>query len=472
MLILFFIFFFLFFIWLAWRKPILALALIVVLLPSYQIRFKIGFLPMTVLEMMILILFLLQIANLLQIYKLRIKKIIEHWRNLLDGWFWLILAWLVVATIAIFVSPSLRQAAGAWKAYFIEPILFLVVLVGLVKTKKGFNLILAGLFFSAFYISLWTIAQKLFGFGGVWSLEQWPSTRVWRATGPFPYPNALGLYLAPITILIFGQLITNYKNCLKFTVYSSVFILSLSAIILARSEGAILGILIGLLFYLFLTLRSTSMLHSMKAKIFWGIILLLTVVCLLFILPKSQTLFQKITFQDFSGRLRLNIWQETLEMLKDRPIFGAGLAGYQTIMESYHQIPWAEIYLYPHNLFLNFWSELGLAGLIIFVLILIKFFYEGFNKIIQIIRTCPNAPNNSDERVRIAEVPPRRDGGALFGCYSLFLVSNLSAMVALIIHGLVDAPYFKNDLAVLFWLIVGLSILVNKNFTETKDSPK
>jgi hypothetical protein len=35
-------------------------------------------------------------------------------------------------------------------------------------------------------------------------------------------------------------------------------------------------------------------------------------------------------------------------------------------------------------------------------------------------------------------------------------------MVALIIHGLFDAPYFKNDLAVLFWVLIG-SVVVCYN---------
>lgn len=34
----------------------------------------------------------------------------------------------------------------------------------------------------------------------------------------------------------------------------------------------------------------------------------------------------------------------------------------------------------------------------------------------------------------------------------------LASMAALLVHGLVDVPYFKNDLAVLFWILISLSI--------------
>ena len=38
----------------------------------------------------------------------------------------------------------------------------------------------------------------------------------------------------------------------------------------------------------------------------------------------------------------------------------------------------------------------------------------------------------------------------------------MATMVALLVHGLVDVPYFKNDLSVLFWLIVGSLIILEK----------
>ena len=36
------------------------------------------------------------------------------------------------------------------------------------------------------------------------------------------------------------------------------------------------------------------------------------------------------------------------------------------------------------------------------------------------------------------------------------------AMVAIIVHGLVDVPYFKNDLALEFWTFLGLAWAVTR----------
>ena len=114
----------------------------------------------------------------------------------------------------------------------------------------------------------------------------------------------------------------------------------------------------------------------------------------------------------------------TVEMLKTHPILGFGLANYQTAVKSWHILKWAEIYLYPHNLFITFWSEIGLLGLIAFIWLIVLFFKKTiFN------------------RATLAR-------------------ALIASMLIILIHGLVDVPYFKNDLAVIFWTLFGLAALI------------
>jgi hypothetical protein len=42
-------------------------------------------------------------------------------------------------------------------------------------------------------------------------------------------------------------------------------------------------------------------------------------------------------------------------------------------------------------------------------------------------------------------------------------------MATLLAHGLVDVPYFKNDLAVLFWIVVLVPILVQRIDEKTEN---
>ena len=82
---------------------------------------------------------------------------------------------------------------------------------------------------------------------------------------------------------------------------------------------------------------------------------------------------------------------------------------------------------YPHNLFLNVWSELGLAGLLFTVAAL---FWLS---------------------IRLFRLLRRREAWA---------VGAVLAWVALIVHGLVDVPFFKNDLAILTVALALLAVFV------------
>jgi hypothetical protein len=128
------IIYFIFFLGLAIKNLKWAIYWIIFCLPSYLIRFQFWGLPMTVLEVMILMVFLVWIFKnkIIQEYKnTKIRKDTKNNKGLLFLYYFIFI-FLLAATVAVFVSPNLRAAAGIWKAYFIEPILFLIVLVNLV----------------------------------------------------------------------------------------------------------------------------------------------------------------------------------------------------------------------------------------------------------------------------------------------------------------------------------------------------
>jgi O-antigen ligase len=157
-------------------------------------------------------------------------------------------------------------------------------------------------------------------------------------------------------------------------------------------------------------------------------------------------------------------------MLNDsRLISGAGLSHYQAAVAPYHQeglfynsdnLPdfdarlrasaeirakyWqpVEIYLYPHNIFLNFGSELGIAGALLFTWIIIKYLFISLKSGRELTQT-----KNTDK-------------------YLAFGLA--AAMIAILIHGLVDVPYFKNDLSVMFWIIIALGAALNLNYRTNK----
>ena len=410
--------------YLAWRNLLWATAALIALLPAYLIRFSLGPMPMTALETILLILFVVWFIKL----KLKKEKL-NHPTKILEKkkWTWLIFAWLSFAIVSFMISPDLRAAAGIFKAYFVEPILFLLVFLSVVKTRKDLDLIFYTLGISALYISAFAIYQKFTGFAIPNPIWQAAATR--RVTSLYGYPNAIGLYLAPIIILHVGWLISKFQisgfkfkkiiiTNLKPLIFQLFVIVSSSAaVVFARSEGAYVGILAGLFF-----------LGILIKKLRWPTVALTIIfVLIISLVPQFRHYaVEQITFKNDSGVVRQIMWRETWKMMKDRLLAGAGLAGYQETFAPYHKAKHIEIYLYPHNIFLNFWSELGLGGLIVFLLIIIKFFKDNIKNLLVTRHSFP--------------------------------ITLIAVMVTILIHGLVDVPYFKNDLSIFFWLLIGLSL--------------
>jgi O-antigen ligase len=125
--------------------------------------------------------------------------------------------------------------------------------------------------------------------------------------------------------------------------------------------------------------------------------------------------------------LRLPLWQSTLKMLRAHPIFGGGLDGFHRSVQPYKVPGFTEQGVnYPHDLILTFWSETGILGLVAFLWMLA-----------QMARTAL-AGLRSEPWVRTLSI------------------GLLGVLVAIVVHGLVDVPYFKNDLALEFWALLAI----------------
>ena len=153
---------------------------------------------------------------------------------------------------------------------------------------------------------------------------------------------------------------------------------------------------------------------------------------LILLVPFSRVkLFELARNQDPSKQNRFVLWGAAVDMLRHSPVLGVGLAGFHEKYQNYPLGPDRVVQNYPHNFFLNFWLETGLFGLLAITALLILF-YRRVN-FLRSIKKWPHA-------LPIA-----------------------AGMMVIVLHGLVDVPYFKNDLAVLFWTIFALPFSA-KNF--------
>lgn len=373
-------------------------------LPLYTIRFRFGPLPTTLLEIYVLILFAVYTWH-------------HGWRGWVDGWKRLnvwrypVLAWAAVTLVSAFVAPDVVGGLGLWRAYILEPLLVFVLMTDVLREERDLLQVRRHFFVAVLILTGWAIIQFLTGQGipHPWDVAIRDGR---RATGPFPFPNALALFVAPVTIWAFFTWLQNRKDQLAVV----AVIAGLVSIVLARSDGALLAV--ASVAWLGLVIR--------KDVRRFAIYLAVAGLSIWLVSPSLRTsLHQEITFKGWSGQVRLYIWRETWQMLKDHPVLGAGLGGYPTVFKPYHKATAIEIFQYPHTILFTFWSETGLAGVLIFLWIVATW-------------------------IRLVY---RHAGwkGLLVGAAPLFVM---------LIHGLVDVPYFKNDLAVSFWMLAWAMTMV------------
>lgn len=435
-----------------------ALFFLIAALPAYLIRFSIFQIPSTILEVMILITFAVWLF----------KNWLPYFRNLIQKrtiktpypFAWEIILLIIISFISVGVANFNLGALGIWKAYFFEPILVFILVINIYREKKDWQKILWALLISAAGVSLLALWQKLTGqfiFNEFWANE---ATR--RVVSWFGYPNAVGLYLAPLILIFIGWLFSLSRQAILGKTLKKILIIlivvsSVSAIYFARSEGALIGLAAGLFIF--------GLFAGRKQRIATLLLSIIIISGLFISTPAKNFVINKLTLQDLSGQIRQRQWKETLLALTGTKfITGAGLNNYQAAVAPYHQEGiffnrdnlsnfdeqlrasstlrtkyWqpVEIYLYPHNIFLNFWSEIGLLGALIFMWLIFKAIYISLK-----LTIAYNRENHPEKYLALGL---------------------MSALIAIIVHGLVDVPYFKNDLSVMFWIILAFIGLLNFN---------
>ncbi|OIO52812.1 hypothetical protein COY93_04950 [Candidatus Uhrbacteria bacterium CG_4_10_14_0_8_um_filter_58_22] len=419
----------------------LALALFCTLLPTYLLRFALPLpfgpldaLPSTLLEVFFWILFL---TWLLVGRQPRKKPKVTAAKNMtndhdLRRWMPGLVLLLLGASVGVLIAPNLISALGIWRAYFLEPILFFFLFADLVRDARTRRMVLGTLGLTLAAVGTVAIVQKLTGWwipNPVWRDE---ATR--RVTGFYGFPNGIGLMAAPVTVLMaawtadLARKVRRGRNLTWPLLAGASALLGLAAILFAVSEGAALGVAVGLLTYGLLSrpLRKYALIGLIAA-------------CALTLAyaPLRNYASLMLSMRDDSWQVRQTVWSESLDMIADRPVFGAGLSGYPDALTTYHLARHIEIFQYPHSLLLNFWTETGLIGLAGFLALLWSFFVSV----------------GSTFRRRPDEWLPQ---------------ALLAAMVALLVHGLVDVPYFRNDLAFLFWILIGLAASLRLSTVTTK----
>jgi len=457
--------------------------IIIFLMPLYLWRFSICGIPTTVLEMMIYILFLAWVFNrfhpllschfeLVRVRNLRvllcrknvyIKTVLRslnrfaHFEmtkrekaiNILNIGILLLFLGLAISTSN---SSDSRTSLGIFKGWFIDPLLFFVVFINVIKKEKHLILSLKSWLVSGVAVSLISIFYLLnndLTFDG-------------RLKAFFLSPNHLAMYISPVLLIALVLLLSDKKlnikywilNIKKLTNYeltnlSAIFniqyliflIIILIPLYFTYSYGAFLGIIIAIIYLFISKIKSAKILRNPISNIQYPIFLIIISFSLIFI--SSNKFDQVISSNERSSfHSRLMIWNASVEIIKDNPLLGIGPGTFQDVYLSYSE-RFGEQYLewavpQPHNIFLAFYLQTGLVGFVGFILVLFWFFGNS---------------NNLKNKSNIQ-----------------YLIFNILTclMIYILIHGLVDTTYWKNDLSLMFWMAIGMMAVLRRMSNDTQ----
>jgi len=398
------------------QKTRLLLFLTILLSPLYVIRLTIFSFPSTLLEILIVVTIITWLVERNRIKKSeKLEYVTNSYLNLLIFFF------LMSAAVSIYFSPDRWGALGIFRAYFVEPVLIFLVAKEVIKTKEDFKFILKSLLWSGAWVSVLALVQSISG----WFIFAPHEAAAGRVHGVYNSANALGLYLGPIIAISIANLQLSTINSQFINI-----ILMILAIFLSKSTGALVGLLaIFITFAVVKIYKSKPGLRRVIDVIFYLLISIFLYSFIYLLLdtpsftpkvsePKSRTTHNTLL-------IRTCLWEGAVNLLRDHPIKGAGLSGFKELYSQKYYTCDAEPFEYPHNIILNTWTETGLLGLLSFVLLVLYYFNQNSQL----------ATNNSQLKTGFAAV-----------------------MIYILIHGLVDVPYFKNDLSLQFWIIYALLI--------------
>lgn len=318
---------------------------------------------------------------------------------------------LLAGIVGIIVAPDHTRALGIYRAYFVEAILVFYIAVDLIRTRDELRLVLgvAGAGSCVFAIGqIITFAIAL------------AQHSVHIDAGPAflnTSANAIALYLEPPLGFALGLAIF-LPEARERWLALGCGLLFLVGMILSLSRAS----------YVAMAVLAVVVVFSLtdgrrRAWAIGGLALIALVVLELpFISQRLGTFAHSI-------QLRLSIYGEALRMLSERPITGAGISGFPIRVAPFRPLT-EEIELYPHNLWLTTWSELGLLGVIAFGVIFFGLICRG-------IRALSKST----------------------GIYQAVIWGSFAALLLYLVHGFFDSPYWKNDLSVEFWLIAALQVI-------------
>lgn len=252
--------------------------------------------------------------------------------------------------------------------------------------------------------------------------DQFPELKT-RVFSTMENPNIFAGYLLVMLSMFFGVFTKIDSKKIKSSMIA-LFILFFACLTLTYCRGAILSLALVLAFY-----------GVMKNKKLFFMMIAAGLAVAIFDTSITERIMSAFNAEDSSSQMRMAMWESTVAMIIEHPIFGIGWGSYFMVYPYYDFfINNPEILIvHAHNMYLNIAAEIGLFGFAAFCFVLFGAMHRAFAK------------------------PQIRESKFLNG---LMLGFGL-ALACIAVNGFTDYVLFNIELSMLFWIINALIVIIH-----------
>ena len=371
--------------------------------------------------------------------------------KLIPSHFLLGLYWLC-AFMATVQSP-VKAAAASGLVKLTLYLLGFLLMERVMHRVRWRNVLVTVYLLSALFVTVYGIKQYLYG---AEALATWvdPTSSSADQVRVYSYlgnPNLLAGYLLPAIPLGIGA-VFNWKGGMPKLLAVGMTVLNLICLYGTGSRGGWIGAAMGLftlglmLLYWILPRLPKALRKYIFPLFFLSIVLVISAGLV------SSTSFRNRALSVFAGRedssnnFRINVWDAVKEMIRDRPILGIGPgnAAFNLIYPLYQRPNYSALGAY--SIYLEMLVEVGFLGFAIFYWFLLTLFARGLGQI---------------QRLR------QQSDTAAIG-----LMSAIAAMIAMLVHGLVDTVWYRPEVATVWWLMVAVSFSYLSQTSQPEQNSK
>jgi len=336
-----------------------------------------------------------------------------------------ILLYIAALVIAVSLSPFKMHSLSAFKEEWLLLIFFLIV--NNVKEEREVEKLLTILIAVSTLVGLYAIWQHYSGMDLYRNELLEPRGSVFISLGFFSHHLTFGGYLM-LVLLLASVLFLHAKRAGVHRIIDvcAPVVLGLS-LVFSYARSAWLGAVIGILAF--------GLLKGGKFILLLMVGVIVLVLLIHVIEPTSWDRVKEINLsQERPESTRIRLWQTSIRMIKESPIWGVGLGGWGVLFDKYKVDGVYDATCHPHNDFLNVAVNSGLIGLLAYLSIWAVFLYSTVKSVLK---------NRSSRLARSVQM-----GGIV-------------AIVAFLFASLLQCYYTDAEVNMLLMFIMGLTTVLN-----------